>query len=521
MNYKRFLTYIFCILTVLNCNINYSLAEVHNLTILHTNDVHGRLKSFDYDKKSDVGGFSARAKLIAKFKSENKNLLVLDAGDIAQGTLFFKYFNGVPDVKFMSKVGYDAVEPGNHEFDKGLPVLKKMVESASFPFVCSNIKFSNNPELQKEIKPYIIKDYKDFKVAIIGVISPDLKTLVNNSDCIEALNPVETVKKAVKELDSKVDLIIVLSHEGVAEDIKLAKAVPEINVIVGGHSHTFLKTPEKIYNDGGKSTLIVQDGEFGVDLGYLDLKFENKKLINYDYGLIPVNGKEKDVYFVKKIAELSKKIDFRAVQKIGVIKKPLEIKSFDTKRRLTKSGQLVAEAIKAKFPEVDAVVQNAGGIRGNKEITSGFLTKADVFELYPFENTVIIAEIKGSEVKSILETSSRFLPEGSDAFLQSSGLEYTVNTKESPQILSGDGSCILKEGNRVSDIKIAGRPLLPDKYYKIAVNDFIFNGGNGYSQFKNSKNARKTGIFVQDSIIDFIKKNSPFSIEVEDKIHLY
>ena len=520
MNYKRFLIIIFSFLAVFCFNTGYSLAEAaHNLTIIHTNDVHGRLKPVDYDNKQDVGGFAARAKLIKKIKSQNKNVLVLDAGDIAQGTLFFKFFDGVPDMKLMSEVGYDAAELGNHEFDKGISGVEKIVESAKFPFLCANIRFLNDSELQKKVKPYIIKDYNGFKVAIIGIIANDLKTLISSSQNLEVLDSVEITKNIVKEINSKVDLIVVLSHSGFEEDIKIAKAVPEINVIVGGHSHTFLKKPYQVFH-GKTSTLIVQDGEFGINLGDLDLKFENKNIEKYNYNSILVDGTDKDRFFEKKIAKLYRKIYLQSNQKIGEIKVSFEGEP-STRKQLNKYGALINHSIKEKCPEAEIVFLNGGGIRSKKPWKAGDINLADVFEVYPFENLIVVADVKGSDLKSVLETSSRYFPESNAGLLQSLGLEYNVNTKENPQILSEDGLKIIKEGNKVSNIKINGKPLENDKYYKIAMNDFIFNGGNCYSQFKNAKNVRKTNIFVQNAIIDYIKKNSPVSVEVEDKINLY
>ncbi|OGH98743.1 MAG: hypothetical protein A2039_08505 [Candidatus Melainabacteria bacterium GWA2_34_9] len=545
MNYKRFLIIIFSFLAVFCGNISYSLAqEAHNLTIIHTNDVHGRLKPVDYDNKQDVGGFAARAKLIKKIKSQNKNVLVLDAGDIAQGTLFFKFFDGIPDMKLMSEVGYDAAELGNHEFDKGISGIEKMVGSAKFPFLCANIRFLNNSELQKKVKPYIIKDYNGFKVAVIGIIANDLKTLVSNSRNIEVLDSIETTKNIVKEVNSKVDLIVVLSHSGFEEDIKVAKAVPEVDVIVGGHSHTFLKKPYQVFHgktstlrsgsenlkngfhekpgleDLNSFTLIVQDGEFGINIGSLDLNFENKNIEKYNYDSILVDGTDKDSYFERKIAKLYQKIYLQSNQKIGEIKVSFEGEP-STRKQLNKYGALINQAIKEKCPEAEIVIINGGGIRSKKPWKAGTITLADVFEVYPFENLIVVADVKGSDIKSVLETSSRYFPESNAGLLQSLGLKYDVNVKEPPQVLSEDGLKIIKEGNKVSNIKINGKPLENDKYYKIAMNDFIFNGGNCYSQFNNAKNVKKTSIFVQNAIIDYIKKNSPVSVEVEDKINLY
>ena len=491
----------------------------YELRILHTNDVHGRLEPIDYHGKENVGGFAARAKLIKKIRTENDNVLVLDAGDFAQGTLFYKFFSGIPDIKFMSKAGYDAVELGNHEFDKGMNSLEKVVDESKIPVLCANIKFLNNPGLQTKIKPYVIKDFKGFKVAIIGVIAENLKTLVNNKGGFEVYDVKDTVRDIVSKVDSQADLIIVLSHIGYDEDIKLAKAVPEIDIIVGGHSHTDLNSPKNIFYNGDR-TLILQDGEFGVQIGDLKLEADNGEIKNYSYRQVTLDGSKQDRYFRKKISKLSREIESVSNQKIGELLTPIDVTKNNPGTGLTKAGTLIVKSIKAKVPEVDIVLQNAGGLRGSGPVEKS-VTKRNVFELYPFENNIITAEIKGSDLKSIIETSSSRFPSSSDSFLQSLGLEYSIDTKKPAQILSEDGLCILKEGKRVSGIKIGGQPLIPDKYYKVAVNDFVFNGGNGYSQFKNAKNAVNTGIFIQDAIVEFIKKNTPVSVRVEDRIDLY
>ncbi len=525
MNRKKLISTILILFTVLLSSIipsqHFCLAEnTHTLTILHTNDIHGRLKPINYRGKNNVGGFAGRAQIIKKIKSENKNILVLDAGDIAQGTLFFKFFEGVPDVKFMSEVGYDAAELGNHEFDKGLPVLKKMIDSASFPFLCSNIRFLNKPEMQNKIKPYIIKEYNGFKVIVIGVISRDLKTLVANYTDFEVIEPTDAVKTILGKIKSKIDLIIILSHSGIEEDIKLAKAVPEINIIVGGHSHTLLKYPKRIFH-GKKSTLIVQAGEFGVNLGRLDLNFDNKNIEKYSYKMLPIEENQEETVFSNKISELSRQINVVAQQIIGKTQIPLDIRNNKLKTQLTNGGVFVLKTIKAQYPYIDIVFVNAGAIRSNKIIPAGLITKEDVFELYPFDDNIVIAEITGREIKSMLETSLRSFPKASSGFLQSLGIEYTINTTNPSQILSKDELSILRNGKRISNIKIGKTPLIMDKYYKIAVSEYIFNGGNGYSQFKNSKNIIKTEISVQNAIIDYLKKNSPIFVEVEDRINLY
>ncbi len=491
------------------------------LTILHTNDVHGRLEPFKYGKNKDLtGGMARRATLIKKIESSNKNVITVDAGDIAQGSLFFNIFNGTPDVKLMHSAGYDIATLGNHEFDKGLSVTKEIVKHSGFPFVSANLVFTEDKELQEMVKPYIIRNYNGLDVAFIGLIAENLKTLVNNLKNVEVLDSIETTKAIIKDINLQADLIVVISHMGVSADIELAKSIPEIDVIIGGHSHTLLSYP-KIFNKNSDKTLVVQGGEFGAHLGRLDIAIKDKEIKNYYYNLIPVDFKIKpDPVIQEKIAVLAREIEKYKTKKVGELTVSIGDEGHNARTALVKQGNLVTKAIKYRFPEVDAVLQNAGGLRLQRTITPGGLTSADVLEIYPFENTIITLELKGRDLKSVLETSSRFYPRENGGFLQSIGLEYTINKDNSPQLIADDGLTIIKPGNRVSEVKVNGSELENDKYYKIALNNYMFNGGNGYSQFKNSVNAVDSGILVQDAIVEFMENNSPVSLEVRDKIHI-
>lgn len=491
------------------------------ITILHTNDVHGRLEPFMYkDKKELVGGMARRATLIKSIEMSNNNVITVDAGDFAQGTLFFNLFEGIPDVKLMHQAGYDVVTLGNHEFDKGLAATKAMLKQSKIRFITANIRFSSDKELQKIVKPYILEDYNGVKVAIIGLIAKNLKTLVNKLEGVEVLDPVEITKEIVQKINSRADLIVVISHMGVNDDINLAENIPEIDVIIGGHSHTLIKQP-KVFHKKTDKTLLLQGGEFGVQLGRLDISVKNKEIQHYYYNLIPVNYDIKaDSEIQKEINLLSEQIKKFKSEKAGELLTAIGEEKKNVRKALLKQGSLVTDAIKYSFPDVDIVLQNAGGVRLNRVIRPGPVSFADILELYPFENTVVLLELKGSDLKSVLETSSRLYPGSNGGFLQSRGLEYTINTAKPAQILSDNGSKIIKEGSRVSGIKIKGEPLQSNKLYKIAINDYMYNGGNGYSQFKRGTNVIDTGVLVQDAIVAFLREKSPVSLEVRDKIHI-
>ncbi len=494
----------------------------HKVVILHTNDMHGRLESFDKNLKSrNIGGLARIAYYIKQVKREHKNVLVLDAGDMIQGTLYFKIFNGLPNIKFMSKAGYDMAVLGNHEFDKGISILEQVVDAAKFPMLCANINFINNPGLNNKIQPYLIKNYGGLKIGIIGIVTDDLKTLTGSSTKIEVYDDVLTTKKYVNLIKDKVDFIIVLSHIGFWEDVKLAKAVNNIDLIIGGHSHTLLGTPFIVKHKSGNKTYIVQAGEHGQQIGKIELLFNHKKLSNLDYYIVPINDKiPADKQLQKEISVYSRQLKVLTTTKVGHIKNKLIGKKKLIRSRQTSAGVLVTNSIKYKFPDVDIVLQNSGGIKFHRNLPPGDFTLAQVYELYPFENTLVIAKINGEQLKSVLETSARKLPLLSGAFLQSKGLEYSIDLKKDPQLVSDDNTKIIKEGNRIYNVKVNGKELKSDAYYKVAFNNFMHFGGDGYSQLKHAKVIKKTKSQVQDLIIQYLKDNSPIVIEKSDRVNI-
>lgn len=493
----------------------------HRLTIIHTNDVHGRLAPFDYTPSlQSVGGIARRATLIKEIKSSNPDNLLLDAGDTVQGSIFYQIFSGIPDIEIMNKIGYDAVTLGNHEFDKGLTSLEKLVSGAKFPYLSANIKFTKNKELSDRVKGYVIKDIDGLKIGIIGVTTDDIKVLSNDTDSLQVSDDIKIVRKIAKNIKKQCDFIIVLSHIGFNEDIELAKAVPEINLIVGGHSHTLLKNPYSVSEDG-KSPMILQDGEFGVYLGQLDLTIEKNRIKTYKYRQIPVDKNVKEDQEIKQqVEKLQKQIEYLTNNIVGTLQNPLDARKETVRTGLTNAGCLVTAAIKAKFPDVDIVMQNSGGIRAHRYLNKGTITLADINELCPFDNRIILLELTGKDLKSVLEGSARELPEGSGAFMQTLGIDYTIDLSKRAQRMTDDKTKIIKEGKRVSGVKINGVPLDENKIYKIATNDFILRGGDGYVQFKKAKNIVHTDLFLPHLVIEYIKKNSPVSVNISNTVNI-
>ncbi|MEL6987721.1 MAG: metallophosphatase, partial [Bacteroidota bacterium] len=261
--------------------------EVVKLTILHTNDVHSRVERFPNDgsRNAGAGGAAERAALIKDIRKRERNVLLLDAGDIFQGTPYFNFFGGELEFKLMSALKYDAATMGNHDFDGGIDGFHKQLPLANFPFVVSNYDFRNTV-LNGKIKEHLIFEKEGIKIGVLGV-GIELAGLVpkNLVKEMQYLDPISNANRIAKQLknEEKCDLVICLSHLGFkyrgdkVSDHVLAENSEDIDIIIGGHTHTFLDQAVVVQNKKNKSVLINQAGWAGILLGRIDVFFEKGK----------------------------------------------------------------------------------------------------------------------------------------------------------------------------------------------------------------------------------------------------
>lgn len=261
------------------------------LTVLHTNDVHSYIDPFpaDHPKNPNMGGVARRAALIEKIRSENPNVLLLDSGDIFQGTPYFNYYGGELEFKLMSMMKYDLATIGNHDFDNGIDGLYAQLPNATFEFVSANYDFKNTI-MDGHVKPYKIFDKNGIRVGVFG-LGVELEGLVDKRNFKETVyhDPVSVAQEMSRVLknEKKCDLIICLSHIGYQYknepdkicDIKLATLTKDIDLIIGGHTHTFLDKPTILKNIDGKDVLVNQVGCYGINLGRIDFYFDEQKNI--------------------------------------------------------------------------------------------------------------------------------------------------------------------------------------------------------------------------------------------------
>ena len=275
-------------------NSVFAKDDITKITILHTNDVHSRIDPFPMDgsRNAGKGGVAPRAALINKIRSEEKNVLLLDAGDIFQGTPYFNFYGGELEIKMMSMMGYDASIMGNHDFDNGVEGFVKQLPHANFPILNANYDFTDT-QMEGKSKSFQIFKKDGVKIGVYG-LGIELTGLVNpqqygNTKYLDPLKKAQELERFLR-FDQKCDLVICLSHLGYkykeekVSDVVLAQNTYETDLIIGGHTHTFLTTPDIIKNKNGKETLVNQVGFGGINLGRIDFAFSknNNKKVTYN-----------------------------------------------------------------------------------------------------------------------------------------------------------------------------------------------------------------------------------------------
>ncbi|MBR8660560.1 5'-nucleotidase C-terminal domain-containing protein [Brevibacillus sp. NL20B1] len=473
-------------------------AATTHITIAHTNDTHGHIQE---DASLKEFGFAKIATLLKEWRQENENFLLIDAGDTFQGTVFVNQFKGESVVPILNHLGYDVMAAGNHEFDFGYEQLLKLRDMLKYPIISANVFKADGTE-------FLVPTYKaeigGKKFAFVGFVAEDTPILTH-PDNVKGLtfkNPVEVAKVVVPQLKKEADHVIVVSHVGIEVDREIAKNVPGIDLIVGGHSHTPLKTPEVV-----NGTYIVQDWEYGKSLGRADLYYLGKELVAFSGGLKEYDESvQADPEVEKLVQEIVSKID----EVMGVVIAKSEV-DLDGDRSLvrkkeTNVGNLVAdimlERTKAiKGHEADVALINGGGIR--TQLKAGDITKKDLYTLLPFPNTLTVIEVTGEELKKALENGVSQVEEGAGRFPQISGMSFTYNPKK-------------PAGERVVEVKVGGQPLDLKKTYKVATNDFIAAGGDGYESF--NKPGFNTGLTLYTIVEEALINNKTVNPKVEGRI---
>lgn len=505
------------------------------LTILTTSDLHGQITEFetkirigDQEVKKTVGGIARIGYLVKKFKQSRKRVLFLTSGDDFLGP-FFRAFKGVPETLFWDMIA-DAWTTGNHEFDQGPEVFGEALDYCTIPVLAANLDVSEEPALKGKIKPYTIFEVKGLKVGVFGLITPNLPIISKPGDKIKVNEDLVSVsKEMVSTLKNEgVDVIIALTHIGIEVDKNLASKVDGIDVIVGGHSHILVTEPVIIKTPGGGETIIVQDGSRATYLGELQLAVDRKGIYAYKWRLHLLDESvPKDPVLDKLVTYFINQMPPPAP--VGEFLVDLDARKTTVRKREAAIGNLFADSFRWKFG-TDVALTNGGGIRGDKIYPKGTITTKTLLEMHPFGNTVVLVKITGKTLKQALERGASALIGPNDprdpktvvsgAFLQVSGLKFTIDVRKTPQQIDMDTEEIVVPGERVSDIYVNGEPLDMDKEYTVAINNWMADGGDGYFMFKHLPMDKKydTSITIPEVLEEYIRAHTPISPKVEGRI---
>ncbi len=484
-----------------------SPAIAADLRIIHINDLHGWVES-----RQGGEGLGGAAQLAAQVKTrrQEKPSLFLAAGDMIQGSSWTNFFKGSSTIELLNLMSLDAMVAGNHEFDFGLPELQARIKEARFPILGANVV--GVPDL----KPFVIRDVQGLKVAIIGLVTPQTAriTTAHRLSEVKFLSPRKTMEKFLPQLKTHSDVVIVLSHLGFSEDLKLASQVEGIDVIVGGHSHTRLENPRIV-----GSTIIVQAWEHGKTLGVLDLKVCDGRVVHSQGWLEKIQEASGpgDEAVQKVVKKYQTQVDAVLGQVIG--KTTVFLDGQSVRRRETNLGDWLADVVR-QTAGADLAILNGGAIRHS--LPAGPIRLQDIHEIIPFENYIVALEITGREVRQVLEYGLSGLPQAAPRFPQISGVKLRYDLSAPP-------------GQRLLEVQVGGQPLVEDKTYVLATVDFLAAGGDGYSMFpkffcgpgqKGSRRAHPSGKLVYNDpshtlkqiISDYVKIQKTISPALEGRI---
>lgn len=494
-------------------------AEDFVLTVIHTNDLHARIEPTARRDQS-FGGYARQATVIRKLRNAHANSVLLNGGDTFQGTLYFNVYEGLADLAFMNYIGYDAMAVGNHEFDKGPAPLERFARLAKFPVLASNLDLTGEPELAKVIRRHIVLEVGGQKVGVIGLLTDDTPNISSPGENVKFLDQVASVRRSIGELETQgVNKIVLLTHIGYAEDVAIAKRIPELDVVVGGHSHTLLGEaveglqppggpyPTLVEGEGGHRTLVVQAGDWGRVVGLLHVKFDEGGRVKSWQG--------QPIVVDKDVTE-----DPVAAAMAQAFKKPIEAKANEvvghTETGLPRDngpqgenpmGNVIADAMHAATEKAGAVMatMNAGGVRA--PIDAGPITYGHAITVQPFGNTLTLLDLSGAELKAVLEHGLANAPEYSGAFLH---VSKNVRVEYDPKRPAGD---------RITNLTISGKAIAPGDTYRICTNSFTAGGGDFHDVLKNAKGYRlDTGLLDLDALLDYLKANKPTNRTIEGRI---
>ncbi|SOH92570.1 5'-nucleotidase [Monaibacterium marinum] len=463
-----------------------------SMTVVHTNDVHSRIEPISkYDSSCNAedntagecfGGMARLVSAIAEARAANENVLLVDGGDQFQGTLFYTYYKGQAAAEFMNLMEYDAMTVGNHEFDDGPEVLRGFMDTVNFPVLMSNADVSAEPLLDGVLNKSSIVTIGGEVIGLIGLTPEETSVLSSPGNNVTFSNPIDAVRAEVERFEAQgINKIVVLSHSGYNVDLEVAAAVEGVDVIVGGHSNTFLSNLDEDadgpYPTMVGNTAVVQAYAYTKYLGELQITFDD------DGNLISATGEPRlldasvteDVATVARVEELAGPLDEIRNRVIGSTSASIDGDRSSCRAVECEMGALVTTAMLERLEGqgIDVAIVNGGGLRSS--IDAGEVTMGEVLTVLPFQNTLATFNLTGAGILTALENGVSQVEDGGGRFPQVGGMRFTWDPAA-------------EVGARIVSVEIEGEDgsftaLDPSAIYGVASNNFMRGGGDGYAVF--------------------------------------
>ncbi len=493
-----------------------------SLTILHTNDFHARfepISRFDSTCSQDdntagkcLGGSARLKTAIANARQRAEHSILVDGGDQFQGTLFYTYYKGALTAEMMNALGYDGMTVGNHEFDDGPEVLRGFMDAVNFPVLMSNADVSREPALAGVLRKSTVIERGGEKIGLIGLTPENTSEMASPGDNISFGDPVSAVQAEVDRLMALgVTKIVVLSHSGYGVDQRVAAQTTGVDVIVGGHTNTYLSNvsdqAQGPYPTMVGQTAIVSAYAYGKFLGELNVTFDDVGNVIAAMGepLIMDATVAEDAAVKARLTEAAKPLEAIRTKIIGQTEDFINGSRSSCRVAECAMGNLIADAMLARVRDqgIDVAIQNGGGIRAS--IDAGDVTMGEVLTVLPFQNTLSTFQADGATLLAALENGASQIEDSAGRFAQVAGMTYVIDLSQ-------------PVGQRISQVMVAGRPLDTAKLYGVVSNSYVRGGGDGYDMFRTAQNAYDFGPNLADVVADYLAAQGPYQPYLDKRI---
>ncbi|MCK8779141.1 5'-nucleotidase C-terminal domain-containing protein [Rhizobium sp. NTR19] len=505
------------------------------LNILHVNDFHSRLESInktdstcsaeDEGKNACFGGAARLLTAINQtrdeLKAQNKNVILLNGGDNFQGSLFYTTYKGAAEAEALNAMKFDAMTVGNHEFDDSDDVLATFLDKIQFPVVTANVVPTAAAKIGDRIKPFVILDVGGEKVGIVGAVTNETPEVASPGPNITIADDVAKITEAVQAVKAQgVNKIIALTHVGYPRDLSAIAKIPDVDVVVGGHTHTLLSNkvegaegpyPTWVDNNGTRVP-VVQAFQYSRYLGDLKVVFDDNGVVKEATGepILVDSSFKPDEAMTARINELKAPIEELKKKVVGSAEDLIDGDRKNCRAKECSMGNLLADAQldRVKDQGITISFQNGGGLRAS--IDAGEVTMGEVLTVLPFQNTIATFQLKGSDVVAALENGVSQIDDGAGRFAQVAGLKYSFDRSK-------------PVGSRVSDVQVKDGdnfvPIDPNKTYGVVTNNYVRGGGDGFKVFAtNAQNAYDFGPNLENAVADYLTAHNPYKPYTDGRI---